>query len=209
MSSVMSRKLLEMAAEIVQAQASRSKMSPEEIEFALTRTFNALQKMQKAEDEGTVLSSRSIEEEVLSEKKTDPKASIQESKIICLECGAEMKQLTTNHLSTHDLTPRQYKKKYGFPLKQPLSARSLTRSRSKAAKKRGVPPELKAFQEERRRMKEQMEGMVTETRISDLSFSNKSEPQAVLPLVAVPSEPLEESWEVERRKKKRSKQSSK
>ena len=157
MTSTLSKRLLEMAAGIVQTQASQSKMSPEEIESALTRTFNALQMMQKAEDEGRFLSSDKPSGETSEEKPLDPQASIQETKIICLECGAEMRQLTANHLAAHGLSPRQYKKKYGFPLRQPLSARALTRSRSKAAKKRGVPPELKAFQEERKRLKQSIE----------------------------------------------------
>lgn len=146
----MSKKLLELAAEIVQSQASLNRMSSEEIESVLARTFNALQKLQKAEEEGKVFGSGAEES---GEKQIDPFSSIQENKIICLECGAEMRQLTANHLSVHGLTPREYKKKYGFPLRQPLSAKSLTRLRSKAAKKRGVPPELIAFQEEQRQKK--------------------------------------------------------
>lgn len=51
--------------------------------------------------------------------------------------------------------PRDYKKKWGFPLKQSLSARSLSRARSRAAKKRGLPENLVKFQEERKLKKGQ------------------------------------------------------
>lgn len=151
----MSKKLLEIAAEIVQAQASLNRMSPEEIESTLARTYNALYKMQQAEAEGKgVAGERGADEVPVAEAAPpDPKASIQENKVVCLECGAEMRQLTANHLATHSMSPREYKKKWGFPLKQPLSARSLTKSRSKSAKKRGVPPELKEYQEMQRQKK--------------------------------------------------------
>lgn len=86
----------------------------------------------------------------------NPKDSIQEDKIVCLECGAEMRQLTTKHLSTHGLNPREYKKKWGFTLRQSLSAKSLSRARSKAAKKRGLPENLVKYQEEKKLRKAEM-----------------------------------------------------
>jgi len=47
---------------------------------------------------------------------TDPKRSILKNKIICLECGAEFKQISAKHLATHDLTPKEYRKRYGSPV---------------------------------------------------------------------------------------------
>jgi predicted transcriptional regulator len=85
--------------------------------------------------------------------KMDPRATIQEDKVTCLECGLEFRQLTANHLQTHQLTPREYKKKWGFPLKQPLAARVLTRLRSRSAKKRGLPQKLKQYLAERQQKK--------------------------------------------------------
>jgi predicted transcriptional regulator len=79
-----------------------------------------------------------------------PKDSIREGRIMCLECGIEMKQLTRKHLGLHGLTPRDYKKKWGFSMRTPLSAKSLSRARSRAAKKRGLPPNLVKFQQERK-----------------------------------------------------------
>lgn len=51
----MTKKIYEIAAEIVQAQASVGKMTPEEIEVILLKTFGMLQKMRSAEEEGTLL----------------------------------------------------------------------------------------------------------------------------------------------------------
>ena len=155
----MTRKLLEIAADIVQAQSSVFEMSPDDLELALAKTFITLQKMQKAEEEGSVLALARTSDMFGPEEgaeKSDPKGSIQEDKIVCLECGAEMRQLTAKHLGSHELTPREYKKKWGFPLKQPLSAKALTKARSKAAKKRGLPESLVRYQEERKQRREEV-----------------------------------------------------
>ncbi len=152
------KKLLDIAAEIVQAQASVGMMSAELIEQSLIKTFSTLQRMQRAEEKGVFLDTGAAEEAMAEEAqvaKIEPRESIQDDKIVCLECGTEMRQLTTKHLSAHDLTPREYKQKWGFSLKQPLSARSLTKARSKAAKKRGLPENLVKFLEERRSKKVQ------------------------------------------------------
>jgi predicted transcriptional regulator len=154
---MMSKKLLEIAAEIVQNQVSNNPMNSEEIVSSLKYVFTALQTMQKSEIDGTLLEARGAEEGIGGDKgqeKPDAKTSVQDDKIVCLECGAEMRQLTAKHLGAHNLTPREYKQKYGFPLKQPLSAKSLTRARSKAAKKRGLPENLMKYHEMRKQQKE-------------------------------------------------------
>ncbi|NLI31621.1 MAG: MucR family transcriptional regulator [Deltaproteobacteria bacterium] len=150
----MNKKLLEIASEIVQTQVSTRSMAFEEIVLSLRQIFNALQAMQRCETDGSFVDLGAAGEESTGEgkasEKLDPKDSIQDDKIICLECGTEMRQLTTKHLTSHGLTPREYKKKWGFPLRQSLSAKSLSKARSKAAKKRGLPANLIKFQEERK-----------------------------------------------------------
>lgn len=153
----MTKKLVEIAAEIVQNQVSTHPMSSEEIVASLKSVFSALQAIQKSEVEGAGIEAvkvgdagAGVEKEI---EKGDPKSSILEDRILCLECGAEMRQLTAKHLGAHGLTPREYKTKYGFPMKQPLSAKALTRARSKAAKKRGLPENLVKYQEGKKQKK--------------------------------------------------------
>jgi predicted transcriptional regulator len=152
----MNKKLLEIAAELVQVQAANTRMSGEEMEAALMRTYNTLVKMQQAEQEGKSIEALSGAAEPVEEsapQTPEPAKSIQRNKVVCLECGAEFKQLTANHLRSHQLTPREYKRKWGFPLKQPLTAKSLTASRSKSAKERGLPQKLKEYIEKRSKEK--------------------------------------------------------
>lgn len=154
----MAKKLLEISAEIVQSQVANAQMSSEEIVSSLKLVFNALQEMQRSEAEGISFEVEEQEEfaapdERAPERRINPKDSIQEEKIICLECGTEMRQLTAKHLGSHGLTPRDYKRKWGFPLTQSLSAKALSKARSKAARKRGLPENLRKFQEERKQRK--------------------------------------------------------
>jgi predicted transcriptional regulator len=152
----MEKKLLELAVEIVQAQASMSKMGGEEIEKALIRVYNALHQMRRAENEGTSILHADMGLQGNGHPGTssiDPRSSIQEDKVTCMECRAEFRQLTANHLRTHQLTPREYKKKWGFALKQPLAARVLTKLRSRSAKKRGLPVKLQVYLDQKRKNK--------------------------------------------------------
>ena len=154
----MEKRLLELAVEIVRAQVSLGKMSGEEIEAILIKVYNALYKMQKAEeDQGPVPVDKESAEAAPGRNETaqaaDARTSIQEDKVTCLECGAEFRQLTANHLRTHQLTPKEYKRKWGFPLKQSLAARVLTRLRSRSAKKRGLPQKLQQYLEAQRQKK--------------------------------------------------------
>lgn len=153
----MTRKLFEIASDIIQAQASLGQMAPDDVQSALMKTFTTLQKMKRAEEEGLDLGEGKPAEETLAEEKAsermNPQDSIQNDKIICLECGAEFRQLTARHLASHGMSPRDYKKNYGFTLRTPLSAKSLTKARSKAAKKRGLPENLVKYREDKKQRK--------------------------------------------------------
>jgi predicted transcriptional regulator len=149
----MSKKLIEIASEIVQAQVSLSSMSGSEIASSLREVFRTLQDLQKSEmGELDINISESNPETTQEEapKQITPALSLLEDKVICLECGAEMRQLTQKHLIKHGMNQKDYKLKYGFSMRTSLAAKSLTKARSKAARKRGLPENLKKFQEERR-----------------------------------------------------------
>ena len=150
----MGKRLLELAVEIIHAQTSRSKMSGDDIENSLVKVYNALHRMRQAEEEGRQISyaefSPAPPTAAGPPPAVDSRSSIQEDKVVCLECRAEFRQLTANHLRTHELTPREYKKKWGFPQKQPLAARVLTKLRSRSAKKRGLPAKLQQYLDSRR-----------------------------------------------------------
>ena len=136
----MPKKLIEIASEIVQTQVSLTPTSAPEITSSLQQVFSTLYELQKAESGEIELPK--IQESAPAKALT-PGDSIQNDKVICLECGVEMRQLTSKHLVVHGMSQKEYKKKYGFTMRTPLAAKSLTKARSKAAKKRGLPENLK------------------------------------------------------------------
>jgi len=131
----MAKTLVEMAAEIVRAQAGETRMTPDEIVHALSKTYEALRSVRQKE-EGPV------EEPAVEKKAVQGKASIQKGKVICLECGREFKQLGKSHLASHDLTAKEYKKKHGIPLGQALVSKDLSAKRRKVAKEKGLGQRL-------------------------------------------------------------------
>ena len=135
----MPKKLIEIAAEIVQAQVSLTHMTAADISLSLRQVFITLHEMQKAEAGGIELAPTAAEE--VAATKLSPANSIQNDKVICLECGAEMRQLTSKHLVSHGMSPKEYREKYGFSMRTPLGAKSLTKARSKAAKKERITRE--------------------------------------------------------------------
>jgi predicted transcriptional regulator len=130
-------------------------MTAADITSSLRQVFSTLHELQRAESGESELPAT---QEPLPAKEVIPQAltpedSIQENKIICLECGAEMRQLTQKHLVVHGMSQKEYKRKYGFTMRTPLSAKSLTKARSKAAKKRGLPENLRKLIEAKRQQK--------------------------------------------------------
>ena len=139
----MVKSLTEMAAEIVAAQAGHTAMSAVEMEAALRKAFDSLKSI------------KAIEEGVEAEPAPmDPKKSILKSKVICLECGKEFKQLGNRHLKEHGLDAKAYRKKYGFKARQPLAAKSLSAKRRKTAKAHGLGERLQEALQKSRKEKE-------------------------------------------------------
>lgn len=150
----MSKKLIEMAVEIVQNMVMNEPMTADDVQKSLKTIFQTLTELKKLEESG--MSEEVPKKEViLPEGLSSPMDSIQDDYVICLECGAKFKQLTANHLRTHhNMTPGQYRKKWGFSPKQTLSARSLSNLRKEQAKKRGIPENLrKAIEARKKRAK--------------------------------------------------------
>ena len=131
----MGKPLFELAADIVHAQAGVAKLAPEEIETLIARTYNAL-KAAKEDEEGIPKSEENV-------PVMDPRKSIKQVSVTCLECGKAFKILTKRHLGTHGLTPKAYREKWGFKAGQPLTARSVSIRRKQIAKEKNIGETLK------------------------------------------------------------------
>lgn len=114
---------LKEALEIVKAQASVRTMTEEEITSMVQKLSTGI----KAIAEGA-----SIEAE--DEAVVDPQKAIREKSILCCACGKSFKVLTKKHLASHNLTPEEYREKFGYKKKLPLVCKSLQRERRKKMK---------------------------------------------------------------------------
>ena len=147
----MTQSLMEMATTYVVAQIHVGPCPPDVIERLLQTTHATLFDLSRREanqvlerENGTKLS------ESLESLRQRPLESIQRAQVICLECGKAYRLLSSPHLVLHGLTAKAYKLKWGLRLGQPLSARSLTLRRGRAARGRDASQYLAVWRDQRR-----------------------------------------------------------
>ena len=138
----MASTLIEMAAEIVAAHASTNPMTTEELVSGLQQVYTALQTLEAGK------------EIVAAPEAPKPSVSIKDAfkknEVVCLVCGKGGFKTLTRHLnSAHGMKPREYRKQFGIPAKQSLSAKSLTDARRKVAQERGLGSNLAKAREVR------------------------------------------------------------
>ena len=136
----MAKSLTQMAADIVAAQASHVSMSADEMDEALKKVFEALNQVKAIEE----MPAGEAVDDKLARLRANPIKSIQRTYVINLEDGSKYKQLTAKTLAKFGLTAREYRKKWGFSARQPLSSKALSAKRRKVAKDLGLADKLAA-----------------------------------------------------------------
>ncbi|MCG8531361.1 MAG: MucR family transcriptional regulator [Desulfovibrionales bacterium] len=112
---------LKEALEIVKAQASVRTMTEDEITSMVRTLASGIRVISEDETLG----------EEVQEAAIDPKKSIKEKTVTCLECGKTFKILTKRHLALHDLDAISYREKWGLKKNTPLVCKALQRERRK------------------------------------------------------------------------------
>lgn len=112
------------ALEIVKAQASVRNMTEEEIASMVKTLAESIKGLADASEEGQQPGGA-------QQPAVDPKKAIREKSVVCLECGKTFKVLTKRHLANHELTPIEYKQKWGYKKGTALICKSLARDRRK------------------------------------------------------------------------------
>ena len=111
------------AQRLVEAQAGVRIMTVDEITSMISSLAASLRAMDSNPAEGSA---------AVSTEEIDPKVSrksITDKSITCLCCGKKCKVLNRKHLSSHGLTPAQYKLKFKLPKDTPLTCKELAKSR--------------------------------------------------------------------------------
>jgi predicted transcriptional regulator len=73
----------------------------------------------------------------------DPRRAITEQEIVCLVCGGAFRHLTNTHLAAHGLTPRGYKRQFGYNAGRPLMCRALVRLYAERAVRTGLASHIR------------------------------------------------------------------
>ncbi|WP_404405561.1 MucR family transcriptional regulator [Pelagibacterium halotolerans] len=121
--------LVEFSTEIVSAYVSHNAISPTDLPKLIGDVHAALKALQAEETAPPV-----------EEKKpaVPVRKSVTPDYIICLEDGKKFKSLK-RHLRTHyNLSPEEYREKWGLPSDYPMVAPSYSATRSKLAKVNGL-----------------------------------------------------------------------
>jgi predicted transcriptional regulator len=123
--------LLELTANIVAAYVGNNAVAEADLPRLIATIYRALETAPEGGAERTA--------DAAELKPAVPvRKSITPDYIICLEDGKKFKSLK-RHLRTHyDLSPEQYREKWGLPLDYPMVAPNYAEARSSLAKKIGL-----------------------------------------------------------------------
>lgn len=135
----MGKQFVRLAADIVIANSTGKGFNTEQLTEMLKSVAETLEGL-AAEPEGMAVEARGLK--VVAP--TDWKTSIQRNAITCMICGYSGKLLTPHLKSKHQITPREYRKKFNIPARTPLVSKAYRAKRSKIAKETGIGEKLKA-----------------------------------------------------------------
>ncbi|BAH75896.1 MucR family transcriptional regulator [Solidesulfovibrio magneticus] len=127
---------LKSAIEIVTAQAKTRAMTEAEIVSMIQSVSGGISFVMSSQGEPDAQEAAVI---------MNPKDSVKDRSVTCLECGKVFKVLTKKHLVAHNLTPEEYRAKYGFKKGAPLVAKSLQRERRKKMEEMRLWERKKSF----------------------------------------------------------------
>jgi len=137
------RILVELTTEIVSAHASVNEMSREELLDEIQDVFRKLNGLVGVEGEAAGDASSEVKPAI------PLNAAFGAEQVFCMECGKGFTTLKKHIAVSHNLTPKDYRKKFKVPAKTPLVARNYSESKKKIAQKLGLAEKLAAGRKKR------------------------------------------------------------
>lgn len=126
--------LLALTSDIVAAHVSNNSVPLGELPGLIETVFGTL----------TTLSAPKEEPKVEQKPAVNPKKSVTDDFIICLEDGKQLKMLKRHLKTAYDMTPEDYRAKWGLPHDYPMVAPNYAKKRQQLAKKIGLGRKPKA-----------------------------------------------------------------
>jgi len=120
---------IELTANIVSAYVSNNPVSAGEIPSLISQVHSALLQVSAARGDAAVEPLRPA---------VSIKKSITPDHLVCLEDGKKFKSLRRHLRSQYNMTPEQYREKWGLPPDYPMVAPNYAAARSQLAKQMGL-----------------------------------------------------------------------
>ncbi len=119
--------MLELTAQIVSAHVSNNSVASDALPGLIQEVFRTLS---------------SVDREVAPADKPQPAVAVRRSvfadHIVCLEDGKKLKMLKRHLKTAYDMSPEQYRERWGLPADYPMVAPDYARHRSALAKQIGL-----------------------------------------------------------------------
>lgn len=122
--------LLELTAEVVAAYVSNNTVPAGELSGLIADVHAALGRLDNGDTPPLAAEK--------SRPAVNPKKSVTDDYIVCLEDGKKFKSLTRHLMTDHGMAPEQYRERWDLDPSYPMVAPSYAAARSKLAKKMGL-----------------------------------------------------------------------
>ena len=120
---------VELAAEIVSAYVSNNSVPSSELPALLSDVHAAIVRVASGAQQVVVEAAKPA---------VPPKKSITSDYIVCLEDGRKFKSLKRHLRTQYNLSPEEYREKWGLPSDYPMVAPAYAKARSALAKQMGL-----------------------------------------------------------------------
>ncbi len=121
--------ILKMASNIVVAYVGHNSLETGQVPDVIAMVYNSLQSLNAGGGAAAAKPSKPA---------VSIRSSIKPDYLVCLEDGLKLKMLKRHLRTAHDMTPDEYRAKWGLPYDYPMVAPSYAEQRSKLAKKFGL-----------------------------------------------------------------------
>jgi predicted transcriptional regulator len=139
--------LIELVADIVSSHASNTSMTTDQLVQELQTVHAALQNLEQGGSPAELSQVATVD---MKESTLTVRQAFKKDEVICMECQKGGFKTLKKHLSTaHQLTPGQYRKKFGIKSTQKLAAKNFSDVRRQAALERGMGDVLAKAREKR------------------------------------------------------------
>lgn len=120
---------IELAAEIVSAYVSNNSVPATDLPALLSDVHSALMR---------VSNGAAVAAPEAAKPAVPPKKSITNEYIVCLEDGRKFKSLKRHLRTQYNMSPEEYREKWGLPADYPMVAPAYAKARSALAKQMGL-----------------------------------------------------------------------